>query len=170
MGRSCSAAGSSAAPCDSEVELALDSRRATIHLGRRIGAIVKPGDLVLLSGDLGAGKTFLARAIARALGVDGEEPIASPTFALVLEYELPKGGTLLHCDLHRLREGGSDLPTELARLGLRDRRREGAIVLCEWGEGIEAALGPADLVVRLAAKGPNARRATLEGPRRVDLS
>lgn len=150
-------------------ELVLPTRRATTQLGKRIAAKLEPGDLVLLSGDLGAGKTFLARSIARALGVDPDEPIASPTFALVIEHRLPKGGPLLHVDLHRLRDDPAiDFEAEVARLGLRSRRREGAIVLCEWGEGAGGLIGAPDLVVRLSSRRGEAstsRRAILEGPR-----
>lgn len=151
----------------------LPTRRSTTKLGERIASKLEPGDLVLLHGDLGSGKTFLARAIARALGVDAAEPIASPTFGLVLEHPLPKGRTLLHVDLYRLRDDPAlDFPAEVARLGLRERRREGAIVVCEWGEGTESLLGAPELVVRLSipdAAKPNERHAILEGPRAVGV-
>ena len=123
--------------------LALGTRRHTTRLGERIAAMLEPGDLVLLSGDLGAGKTFLARAIARALGVPANVAIASPTFTLVQEYETSKG-TLLHVDLYRLRDDDREKTRkEILRLGLAERRAEGAIALVEWGEGYEAELGEA---------------------------
>jgi tRNA threonylcarbamoyladenosine biosynthesis protein TsaE len=145
----------------------LATRRDTTRLGMQIAAALEPGDLVLLSGDLGAGKTFLARAIARARGVPAEVAIASPTFTLVQEYETPRG-TLLHADLYRLRDEDDREATakEVRRLGLDERRADGAILLVEWGEGLERELGPAALSVslKLSADG---RMATLSGPRAV---
>jgi tRNA threonylcarbamoyladenosine biosynthesis protein TsaE len=118
----------------------LATRRDTTRLGRTIADALRPGDLVLLSGDLGAGKTFLARAIARGLGVPHDTAIASPTFTLVQEYETPRG-TLLHADLYRLRTEPEKTREEIRRLGLAERRAEGAMLLVEWGEGYEHELG-----------------------------
>lgn len=148
------------------MELRLASRRNTTHLGMRIAGALAPGDLVLLAGDLGAGKTFLARAVARALGVPTEIAIASPTFTLVQEYATPRA-VLLHADLYRLRDEVDRAKTssEIRRLGLAERRAEGAIVLCEWGHGFDRELGgDAALEVELTIDG-DARRAVLEGPK-----
>ena len=145
----------------------LKTRRQTQRLGRAIGAKLRSGDLVVLSGDLGAGKTFLARAIARGLGVPESVRITSPTFNLVQEYDTPRG-TLLHADLHRLL--GKDLEREVQRLGLRERRDEGCILVVEWGAGAVAWLGgdPA-LVVELAVR-RDGRDATLSGRRMPELA
>ncbi|MDB4935167.1 MAG: hypothetical protein JWP87_2139 [Labilithrix sp.] len=153
------------------MELRLASRRDTTRLGVRIAAAVAPGDLVLLAGDLGAGKTFLARAVARALGVPTEIAIASPTFTLVQEYATPRG-VLLHADLYRLRESDDDAKTstEIRRLGLAERRAEGAIVLVEWGEGFARDLGgdPAlEVILRIEGDG---RVATLRGLKASSLA
>jgi tRNA threonylcarbamoyladenosine biosynthesis protein TsaE len=128
-------------------------------LGAEIARVLKPGDLLLLAGDLGAGKTFLVRAIARALGVTGR--VTSPTFTLVQEYATPRGA-LVHVDLYRLL--GDGLPRELARLGLRERRAEGAIVVVEWGDPAAEALGgPPVRRVSLGIAGDSAREAMLTG-------
>lgn len=136
-------------------EATLRTRRDTTKLGAEIAERLLPGDLVLLSGDLGAGKTFLARAIARALGVPAETAIPSPTFVLVQEYMTRSNTPLLHVDLYRLREDGdpAKLARETRKLGLAERRDEGAIVLVEWGEGLDAELGPPTLVVSLKNSG-----------------
>ncbi len=137
----------------------------TAGLGRTLASRLEAGDLVLLSGGLGAGKTFLARAIARGLGVSEDVAITSPTFTLVQEYATA-GAPLVHADLYRLLDSAAGLGVEIARLGLRERRAEGAIVLVEWGDGAAAALGGApDLVVTLAPAGETSRVATLGGPR-----
>jgi tRNA threonylcarbamoyladenosine biosynthesis protein TsaE len=142
----------------------LRSRRDTVLLGRAIGKALSPGDLVLLSGGLGVGKTFLARSIVRARGVPDAIRIGSPTFALVHEYDTPRG-LLVHADLYRLRDEPERMEDELARLGLREQRAGGAVVLVEWGEGTEAMLGgDATLGVRLrTATAPTQREVTLDG-------
>ena len=121
---------------------------------------------MLFAGDLGAGKTFLVRAVARALGVPADLAIASPTFTLVQEYETARG-TLVHADLYRLRhDDRARTELEIRRLGLAERRAEGAMVVVEWGEGYEKALGgDLGLLVSLAHAGTGTvRTARLEGP------
>jgi len=144
----------------------LRSRRDTVRLGQAIGRALRPGDLVLLSGDLGAGKTFLARSIVRARGVTGRVRVGSPTFSLVHEYESSQG-LLLHADLYRLRDGAVSLAEEVRRLGLREQRADGATLLVEWGETAEDALGgDVSLLVRLSPGSlPQERVATLDGVR-----
>jgi len=137
----------------------LRTRRDTRRLGVEIARALAPGDLVILSGDLGAGKTFLVRAVARALGVTSR--VTSPTFTLVQEYTTQRG-TLAHVDLYRVL--GDKLPQELGRLGLRERRGEGAILLVEWGDAATEMLGgPPVRRVSLAIAGESARVATLTG-------
>lgn len=114
--------------------LSLPTRRTTQRLGAALAESLSAGDLVVLEGDLGAGKTFLVRAIARKLGVPAELAVTSPTFTLVNQYDTSV--PLLHADLYRLGDAG-----ELDELGLCDRIGGDAIVLVEWGDRFSAALG-----------------------------
>jgi tRNA threonylcarbamoyladenosine biosynthesis protein TsaE len=145
----------------------LPTRRSTIRLARELAPLLQPGDLVVLAGDLGAGKTFFARALCRALGVPRDVPVQSPTFTLVHEHEgrLP----IAHADAYRL--GAAE---DLIQLGLRDRRGEGAVLLVEWGEPFLEALGGDGLVIHLRAPGdPTARGRAADlsatGPRSAEL-
>src|SRR5437868_4376824 len=144
----------------------LPTRRGSRRLGAAIARALEPGDLVLLNGPLGSGKTFVVRALLRALGV--RDRVTSPTFTLVNEYRTARG-PVVHADLYRVRERGA---IEVARLGLRERRSEGAVLLVEWGDQAEGALGGAPaLSVTLAHDAPtgeNARTARIEGPRADD--
>jgi tRNA threonylcarbamoyladenosine biosynthesis protein TsaE len=145
----------------------LDTRRDTRRLGRAIARVLVPGDLLILSGDLGSGKTFLVRAVARSLGV--VQRVTSPTFTLVQEHATPRG-PLVHADLYRLLRDPRTLWLEVVRLGLRERRGEGAFVVVEWGEDAIDALGGAPaLAVSLATRGDHERTATLSGPRANDI-
>ena len=120
---------------------------ATRALGRKLGAALRPGDFVALTGDLGAGKTLLVKAAAEGAGA---EPASSPTFALVNLYRGPV--PLQHIDLYRLSG-----PAELFALGFDDLLAEPAATLCEWADRAGAAL-PADrLELALAHAGPHAR-------------
>ncbi|HRI64435.1 MAG TPA: tRNA (adenosine(37)-N6)-threonylcarbamoyltransferase complex ATPase subunit type 1 TsaE [Polyangium sp.] len=133
----------------------LPTRRATIRLARALATAVEPGDLVILSGDLGAGKTFFTRALSRTLGVSRDEPITSPTFTLLHEYaaRVP----ITHADLYRVAD-----EDELGQLGLRDRRGEGAVLVVEWGEPFEAALGGDALRITFDLVGGQTRSARVE--------
>ena len=106
--------------------LYLADDKATADLGRRIALSLRPGDVVLLSGDLGAGKTSLARAIVRTLMNDPDLDVPSPSFALVQPYA-GATGPVLHADLYRLTS-----ERDAEELGLFER--DDAIVLVEWPE------------------------------------
>jgi tRNA threonylcarbamoyl adenosine modification protein YjeE len=130
---------------------------ATEALGARIAAGLGVGDAVALHGDLGAGKTTLARAILRALGVTESAP--SPTFTLVQTYETP-GLAVRHYDLYRIQS-----PREVDELGLEEALEEGA-ALIEWPENAEGRLPGDALHVVLTTTGPQTRRADIAGPAR----
>ncbi|MEP6829869.1 MAG: tRNA (adenosine(37)-N6)-threonylcarbamoyltransferase complex ATPase subunit type 1 TsaE [Rhizomicrobium sp.] len=135
--------------------VALPDLAATATLGAAIADRLSVGDAVLLQGDLGSGKTTLARAILVALGVD--ETVPSPTFTLVQAYETSRF-TVNHYDLYRLKRA-----SEMDELGLEEALNDGA-ALIEWPERALERL-PADaLTVHLLADGE--RRATLAGPGR----
>jgi tRNA threonylcarbamoyladenosine biosynthesis protein TsaE len=132
------------------LECVLPDADATARLGAALAATQPVQAVVLLHGDLGAGKSTLARAWLRALGVEGA--IRSPTYTLVEHYPLPAGGKGLHLDLYRIGDA-----RELDFLGLDDA---GATLwLVEWPERGRGALPPADLEVRLAVDGAGRRSA-----------
>ena len=141
-----------------ETIVMLKDEAATAELGARIAKGLKAGDAVALSGELGAGKTMLARAILRTLGV--EERVPSPTFTLVQAYETP-ALTVHHFDLYRI-----EYPTEMAELGLEDALEEGA-ALIEWPErGLPAGIEETALRITLDAIGETTRQARIAGPSR----
>jgi len=133
------------------LQLELPTRRETKQLARWLASALRPGDVVVLGGPLGAGKTFLVRAVCRALGLPESVAVTSPTFTLVTEYRasLP----VVHADLYRLRAA-----SEVHELGLDAMRDEGRVVLVEWAEPYLAALGGEALVVTLSLE---PRRATV---------
>jgi tRNA threonylcarbamoyladenosine biosynthesis protein TsaE len=144
------------------LEIPLPTRRATIRLARRLASVLEPGDVVFLEGPLGAGKTFFARAMCRALGVPSRVPIQSPTFALVNEHE--GRSQIIHADLYRLSDAA-----ELDELGLREALAE-SIGLVEWGARFGDALGRDGVVVTIGlTAGRRAARVTGRGPRGARL-
>ncbi len=127
---------------------------ATRKLGERIGRLLRAGDVVLLSGELGAGKTVLAQGIGRGLGV--ADPIKSSSFVIMNEYE---GAPLrlFHADLYRLED-----PEQVAELALDELAEKGVLVV-EWPERAPAEMPPEYLLVRLAYDGAKARTIEIEG-------
>ena len=123
-------------PGGSSYAVTLDNERATVRLAADIANMLEPGDLVTLSGDLGAGKTTLARALIRYLAKDPAIAVPSPTFTLMQNYDLPRF-PLIHADLYRLSG-----PGELAELGFEDLPEE-SVVLLEWPDRAAGFL-PAD--------------------------
>ncbi|MGC2021472.1 MAG: tRNA (adenosine(37)-N6)-threonylcarbamoyltransferase complex ATPase subunit type 1 TsaE, partial [Candidatus Sulfotelmatobacter sp.] len=109
-------------------EITTRSAEETIAFGRTLTEMLAPPKLVLLRGDLGAGKTTLVKGIAAGFGAAEEEDVTSPTFTLVHEYRSPRAN-LYHIDLYRV-----DTQRELETLGLDDLRAEGSVLLIEWGE------------------------------------
>jgi tRNA threonylcarbamoyl adenosine modification protein YjeE len=115
---------------------------ATDALGAELAQALRRGDILVLDGDLGAGKTALARAIIRSLAGDPALDVPSPTFALVQPYDTPLG-TVLHADLYRLADA-----READELGLLDS--PDAIVLVEWAERSPELLAAATITVELS--------------------
>lgn len=130
----------------------------TRAFGAAIGRCAEPGAVVLLQGDLGAGKTVVAQGVGRGLGVPST--VNSPTFVLINEH---LGGRLplRHADLYRLED-----PISIAELGL-DEAALGGVLLVEWPERAGDALPADHLLVRLAPEGAEAGE---DAPRRIELS
>ena len=122
------------------LQLRAPSLSATRALAAALATVVRPGDVVLLAGEMGAGKTAFAQGFGVALGV--VEPITSPTFTLVHSYDTA-GPTLHHADLYRL-----DHLAEVADLALAELAEYDGVVLVEWGDVVESSFGD-HLVVRL---------------------
>lgn len=135
--------------------MVLDGPEATEALGRRLAERLGTGDVVALFGELGAGKTTLARGILAGLGHDGE--VASPTFPIVIPYDSVRI-PVWHVDLYRL-----DDPAEIEELALEEALQDGALIV-EWPERMGLALWPHSLRLTLRRQGEGARALTAAVP------
>jgi tRNA threonylcarbamoyladenosine biosynthesis protein TsaE len=133
----------------------LQDEAASERLGARLAPLLRARDVVALEGDLGAGKTTLARGLLRALADDPDMDVPSPTFTLVEVYEFP-AITVWHFDLYRLKQA-----EDAWELGLEQALGE-AVSLIEWPERLETLLPANRLEIRLQAEN-GGRRATLAG-------
>lgn len=129
----------------------------TEAVGARLAAVVRPGDVIALSGPLGAGKTSVARGLLAALGLEGEAP--SPSFAIVQPYAPPEVRVpVLHVDLYRL-----DYPEEVEELGL-DEALTDSVLVVEWPERAGPDRWPDALKLRLSLEPDGSRGLTWDAP------
>jgi tRNA threonylcarbamoyladenosine biosynthesis protein TsaE len=133
-------------------EIITHSPEETIDYGRTLAELLAPPKLVLLRGDLGAGKTTLVKGIAEGFDAAREHDVTSPTFTLVHEYRGPNA-TLYHIDLYRV-----ETPRELETLGLDDLIAENSILLIEWGEKFSRFQRERDVEIFLERLGESDRR------------
>jgi len=138
-------------------ELTTHSAEETIAFGRTLADLLPPPKLVLLRGDLGAGKTTLVKGIAAAFEAASEEDVTSPTFTLIHEYRGLRAD-LFHVDLYRI-----DTPRELDTLALDDLRSDSSILLIEWGEKFPRFVRERDIEVSLDREGDTGRRIIVKG-------
>lgn len=143
------------------MERFLPDDAATVAFGQELAAMLRPGDIVSLKGELGAGKSALARATIRALAGDPELEVPSPTFALVQPYETP-AGPVLHADLYRLGDAA-----EADELGLLDT--DNGFVFVEWAERAAHVEEAATITIGLSIP-PGGLGRTLVLTRNQDLS
>src|SRR5579871_23001 len=132
------------------------SAEETTELGRQLAAELKPGTIVLLRGDLGAGKTTLVKGIAEGFNAARAEDVTSPTFTLIHEYRGPEV-TLYHIDLYRI-----DTQRELDTLALDDLIDSGNILLIEWGEKFQRFATERDVEIAIEHKGGDERSVSVE--------
>jgi tRNA threonylcarbamoyladenosine biosynthesis protein TsaE len=138
-------------------EAVTQSAEETVAFGRTLAKLLTPPKLVLLHGDLGAGKTTLVKGIAAAFDASSEDDVTSPTFTLIHEYRGPRV-ILYHIDLYRI-----DTPRELDTLALDDLRNENSILLIEWGEKFPRLLRDRDVEISLECLGESGRRIRISG-------
>lgn len=140
-------------------EFTTQSGADTVEVGRKLVALLKPPQLLLLQGDLGTGKTTLVKGIAQALDAADPDEVTSPTFTLLHEYEGTREGhpiKLYHLDVYRL-EGERQLET----LGLDELLTPDALVLVEWGEKFKSIKKRATGEIVITSEGGDARKITV---------
>jgi len=138
-------------------EFLTHSPEETIALGRKLAGSLTPPKIVLLRGELGAGKTTLVKGIAEGFHAASEEDVTSPTFSLVHEYRGPSA-SLYHIDLYRV-----DTPRQLETLGLDDLIGENSVLLIEWGEKFARFVRERDVEIALERVGENERKVRVSG-------
>src|SRR5438552_1143001 len=131
------------------------SAEETTELGRQLAAELKPGSIVLLRGELGAGKTTMVKGIAEGWNAARAEDVTSPTFTLIHEYRGPEI-TLYHIDLYRI-----DTQRELDTLALDDLMDPKSILLIEWGEKFERFVKERETEITIEHQGSDERRISL---------
>src|SRR6266513_3906931 len=132
-------------------ELTTHSAEETVAFGRTLAELLSPPKIVLLRGDLGAGKTTIVKGIAEGFQAAKEEDVTSPTFTLIHEYRGPTA-TLYHIDLYRV-----DTQRELETLGLDDLMDERSVLLIEWGDKFERFERERDVEIALERISKNER-------------
>jgi len=132
-------------------EFTTKSAEETIALGRELASSLAPPKLVVLRGDLGAGKTTLVKGVAQGFNAAEEEDVTSPTFTLIHEYRGPET-TVYHIDLYRV-----DTQRELETLGLDDLMTENSVLLIEWGEKFERFEKERDIEIAIERLGESER-------------
>jgi len=138
------------------LEFTSKSSAGTIAIGRKLAELLTPPRLLILTGDLGAGKTTLVKGIATALGAADKDEVTSPTFTLIHEYSGSLEGKpvkLMHLDLYRL-----DAERQLDALGLEELRTPDAIILVEWGEKFKSIRKHADGEISITSTGGDTRK------------
>jgi tRNA threonylcarbamoyladenosine biosynthesis protein TsaE len=144
-------------------ELTTHSAEETVAFGRTLAELLSPPKIVLLRGDLGAGKTTLVKGIAEGFQAASEEDVTSPTFTLVHEYRGPRAN-LYHIDLYRI-----DTPRQLETLGLDDLVAPNSVLLIEWGEKFPRFAQERDVEIALESVGENTRRIRITTDAHVSL-
>jgi tRNA threonylcarbamoyladenosine biosynthesis protein TsaE len=137
------------------IELTATTPEDTMAVGEAVASLIREGDALALTGELGAGKTTFVRGVARALGFDGA--VASPTFTLVREYQ--GRVRIYHVDVYRL-----ERVQEVLDLGLDEMAAEGGVLLVEWGDAVEGFLPDDHLLAEITVVGDgDARRIVVTG-------
>jgi tRNA threonylcarbamoyladenosine biosynthesis protein TsaE len=144
-------------------ELTTHSAEETVAFGRTLAELLSPPKIVLLRGDLGAGKTTLVKGIAEGFQAGSEEDVTSPTFTLVHEYRGPRAN-LYHIDLYRI-----DTPRQLETLGLDDLVAPNSVLLIEWGEKFPRFAHERDVEIALESVGENSRHIRITTDAHVSL-
>ena len=140
-------------------EFTTQSGAGTVALGRKLADLLEPPQLLLLSGDLGTGKTTLVKGIAQALGAAEPDEVTSPTFTLIHEFDGTRNGKpvkLYHLDVYRI-----ESERQLETLGLDDLLTPDALVVVEWGDKFKSIRKRATGEIAIASEGGDARKITV---------